>query len=512
MKQYIVLRDIGDLEDAIDVTNKIVIPSSISDDERTDYITECCMFLCEYVENNPKLINDYNFEEKMLDELSEHIENTFENIDNDVEFQQDLDEIFDYAVEMFYQIVPRRSCIGNPVTVDATRNSVYKKHIDEKLNIIREKDKTQPPQRTPEWFEKRHNLLSASTFWKSMDSERNKNAIIYEKCCPINPDKFKHVNINSSLHWGQKYEPVSQMYYEYMYDAQVEEFGCIPHTNYSFLGASPDGINVKEDSQRYGRMLEIKNIVNRDITGIPKKEYWVQTQLQMECCDLDECDFLECRFKEYENEEEFRGDGDFNNTSDGKYKGIMVMFQNSDLKPYYEYAPFHCNEEEFDKWYDDIMEKNENKMWVQNIYWRLDEVSCVLIHRNRYWFNSIIKEVEELWNTILYDRVNGYEHRKPGRGQGKKKVINDVTTVIKKEHNGGTDNGVNDNGVNDGKIKQKGPTTIMDLLKINADDDKSKDKKNIKKVKLMNVTKENKSKENNEIKKPSQKLVINLNI
>ena len=29
-------------------------------------------------------------------------------------------------------------------------------------------------------------------------------------------------------------------------------------------------------------MLEIKNPVSREITGIPKEEYWIQMQLQME--------------------------------------------------------------------------------------------------------------------------------------------------------------------------------------------------------------------------------------
>ena len=31
------------------------------------------------------------------------------------------------------------------------------------------------------------------------------------------------------------------------------------------------GINVDKKSPLFGRMLEIKNIVNREITGIPKK-------------------------------------------------------------------------------------------------------------------------------------------------------------------------------------------------------------------------------------------------
>ena len=487
------------LNDLEDVTDRIIVSSVINEEERTDYVIECASFLYDYLESNPKLLNDYYFEDKIMKELSEYIEDTFENIDDDIEYQQDLDEIFEDAIELLYQVIPRRSCIGNHVTIDATSVPEYKKSIDKRIEIIRIKDKTQPPQRTPEWFEKRHNLLSASTFWKSMDSERNKNAIIYEKCCPINPDKYKHVNINSSLHWGQKYEPVSQMYYEYMYDAVIEEFGCIPHSSYSFLGASPDGINVKEDSQRYGRMLEIKNIVNRDITGIPKKEYWVQTQLQMECCDLDECDFLECRFKEYENEQDFKNDGKFNRTIDGKHKGVMVMFQSDTLKPYYEYAPFDCSEEEFNEWYDLIMEKNNDKMWVQNIYWRLDEVSCVLIERNRYWFNSIIKEVEELWNTVLHDRVNGYEHRKPGKGRGNKKQIDETTKVIKKDY--------------EQESNHKGPRTIMDLLKYNIDECETttNNDSNVKKIKTKRP-KLNKTQENKEVKKPSQKLVINLNI
>ena len=56
-----------------------------------------------------------------------------------------------------------------------------------------------------------------------------------------------------------------------MYHTQIKDFGCIQHSKYKFLGASPDGINVDPHNERYGRMLEIKNIVNREINGIPKK-------------------------------------------------------------------------------------------------------------------------------------------------------------------------------------------------------------------------------------------------
>jgi hypothetical protein len=95
------------------------------------------------------------------------------------------------------------------------------------------------------------------------------------------------------------------MIYQHMYSTKIQEFGCIRHRDYAFIGASPDGINVDPKSERYGRMLEIKNPVNRELTGVPKPEYCVQMQGQLEVCDLDDCDFLETVFKEYDSEEAF---------------------------------------------------------------------------------------------------------------------------------------------------------------------------------------------------------------
>ena len=31
-----------------------------------------------------------------------------------------------------------------------------------------------------------------------------------------------------------------------------------------------------------------------------------------------------------------------------------------------------------------MMEKNKSKLWLKNIYWRLEEVSCVLVLRNKF--------------------------------------------------------------------------------------------------------------------------------
>jgi hypothetical protein len=211
------------------------------------------------------------------------------------------------------------------------------------------------------------------------------------------------------MHWGQKYDPVSRMIYEHLYKTTVADFGCLQHDVHAFLGASPDGINVDPASQRYGRMLEIKNIVNRDITGIPKKEYWIQMQLQMETADLNECDFLETQFAE---------DDDYDDSSKNSSSVLMtgtILYFMKDGKPHYEYEPIGSAEPE--AWFNAAMERNQAHMWMKTIHWRLEKMSCVLVLRNKLWFQHAIRVLDDLWQTVLEERRNpqGYEHRAPKR-------------------------------------------------------------------------------------------------
>jgi hypothetical protein len=217
------------------------------------------------------------------------------------------------------------------------------------------------------------------------------------------------VNVDTTLHWGQKFEPLSVMIYEHKYGTKIEDFGCIQHDKYSFLGASPDGINVDKTSLRYGRMLEIKNIVNREIDGIPKLEYWVQMQLQMETCDLDECDFVETRFLEYESETAFNQD----DSDSVEYKGLIMYFT-QDGRPIYKYAPLHLSAEELSAWEAEQHAQTEHA-WIRNIYWKVDQFSCVLVQRNQRWFQDNISTLQEVWKTIEYERAHGFQHRAPAR-------------------------------------------------------------------------------------------------
>jgi hypothetical protein len=312
----------------------------------------------------------------------------------------------------------------------------------------------QHQQRTPEWYKRRNEMITASSAWKVFKSDSVVNQIVYEKCsaavaaaatsilpaealssddsdvtnetivtasapAPAQQVKSQYVNVNSPLHWGQKYEEISRMIYESRNNTKVGEFGCIPHSEYPFLGASPDGINIDPSSPLYGRMLEIKNIVNREIDGVPLEEYWIQMQLQMQVCKCTECDFLETRFKEYADEEEFLKDSasDFDNefhlTAARTLKGVFSYFIKDGGTPVYHYAPLYLTRKEYDTWCEEIIDKNTDLVWIKNIYWYLHQYSCVLVLRNDAWFKNAIPQIEKVWNIILRERETGFEHRAP---------------------------------------------------------------------------------------------------
>jgi len=406
----------------------------VTQENDIQFIESCISLFSYYITYNSKAITEPDFEITMLEDIKEYLIlsftfSPFECIsyilyEKESEFllEEYIDEILDISLKLFYiTIIPNRSY---PYSFIIQEQSLSKKiEIQKQLEYL--KNLKQPQQRTPEWYEFRHNLITASNAYKAFESESMRNQLIYEKCKPLitNNENSQFTNVDSPLHWGQKYEPVSAMLYEELYETQLLELGCIQHNKYSFLGASPDGINSLESSPRYGRLLEIKNIVNREINGIPKKEYWIQMQLQMETCNLNETDFLECRFLEYENEIEFLQDGDYFVSENGEKKGIILYFSNNKGIPNYEYKPLSMTIKEFDIWQQKIVEEKEKDgyVWIKNIYWKLDEYSCVLVLRNEKWFEDNISTIQEIWDIIEKERNQGYSHREPKRNVNSKK-------------------------------------------------------------------------------------------
>jgi hypothetical protein len=130
---------------------------------------------------------------------------------------------------------------------------------------------------------------------------------------------------------------------------------------------------------------------------------------------------LETRFTEYENKEAFLMET-FSSTPLMKYKGMLMLFMTGSGKPIYEYAPLLATSEIVEHWQEEMMEKNKTLTWIKNIYWKLDQLSCVLVLRNKLWFTSVIPQLKEIWATIEKEKQNGYSHREPKKNTNIVKV------------------------------------------------------------------------------------------
>lgn len=345
------------LNELIDITDKIIVEDVkyFNDDEALELYQTCIDMMEEFIKDNPKVITEPDFEEIFDENIKELMNSHF---DDDLFYTEEAEEEMEYIIErakndFFKDFIPNRSYPNTFILKEPDHTL-----ISEKINNL--KNKPQPEQRTNEWYQFRHNLITASNAYKAFENQTTKNQLIYEKCQPLTLNNYSDdskeivmVNTNTTLHWGQKYETLSLKIYEDTYNTKVADFGCIQHDTYMYVGASPDGINVDPTSQRYGRMLEIKNIVNREIDGIPKKEYWIQMQLQMEVCDLDECDFVETKFIEYPDRNSYIEDtsdelfddedgNEFKNvclSKEDKIKGQIIYFHTKEGKPFYVYKP-----------------------------------------------------------------------------------------------------------------------------------------------------------------------------
>jgi putative phage-type endonuclease len=435
----------------MDTINTINV--SVSEITNADYESlreTACVLIEKYVFVNMIQYMQPGFHTMMCKDVSDLLKYTVKDA---FECDSLIDKSVEAGLALFYKhILPARSSGPTFIRIKPNINK-----MTAKIKYLQ--SVPQPEQRTPEWYLFRYKHLTASNIWKTFVSESTKNQLIFEKCQPLNADKSTYVNMDSPMHWGQKYEPLSIKLYEQLYKTKVSDFGCIPHKNVEFLAASPDGINTLESSWRYGRMLEVKNIVNREINGIPKLEYWVQMQLQLEVCDLNECDFLETRFTEYPDVEAY-------NACPSRQKGMMMLFMKSNGQPLYELGalpastaspapppamdgnlagtastePSRPPTPEGGVWaccagggtpQEEIMEKHKDLTWIKNIYWKLDQLSCVLVLRNKAWFASALPQLKELWQTIEREKKTGYAHRAPKKNVNKSNSSSATVTVKK---------------------------------------------------------------------------------
>lgn len=399
----------------------------INDEELEDIeqfiLEECEEYLYENVleSKNPDFRKIMNYEISDI-VMREGLQEEWCSLNDLQEIQEWVYDIMDFCFEE-HQFPNRSDFDGTPIS-PLTQES--KEHIE---NIILEisKNESQHEQRSLEWHKLRYNLFSASSIWKLFNSQAQFNSLIYEKCKPCieNQNRNNTYNCADARNWGVKYEPVSVQLYEDLFRTKIKhDYGCVVHPKYPFIGASPDGINTDPESDRFGRMIEIKNIVNREINGIPLEEYWIQMQIQMETCNLNECDFLETRFKEYENESQFYQD------DIREYRGVILYLLSriDHSVSIFKYMPFYVKLEPYyiKSWITQIQhELNQEYILYDTIYWYLDEYSCVLVKRNTLWFEHALPIIEKAYTILETERKEGFEHRAPKKKKNNTLKLND---------------------------------------------------------------------------------------
>jgi putative phage-type endonuclease len=370
------------------------------------------IIISDFLNNNPIDNNTfYNDEENNnFIELILHIYKQYNIINDSI-----IIDIKEYIEELLLQHIK----VAQPIY-----SVSHLKYLEDKLIYL--ENIPQPEQRTPEWYEFRNNRLTASDLFHITSDNKSKIIDIVKKKCGVESNYLPGAAI---LH-GIKFEDVAIYIYEKRAKVKITEFGCLPHANIPFFGASPDGIcSIESENKNYvGRMLEIKCPKSRPITGIIPPVYFAQVQGQLEVCDLEYCDFLESELREYNNKKEFFEDVDENNyllRKNGNEKGVIVEVYDLILKKtiyFYNYDNFKTVEE-FKVWEDTIIDKvleTSHYEYNTTTYWKLNKFNIVLVKRNREWFNNNYIKIYNFWENVLNSRANNIYTKM--KEQKKKKI------------------------------------------------------------------------------------------
>jgi putative phage-type endonuclease len=245
-------------------------------------------------------------------------------------------------------------------------------------------------QRTQAWFTKRGEMLTASEIWKSFGTATasSRTELIMSKLTPAKKRDGPGVG---ALLWGTRFEPIAKEIYCSEEGVRLVDLSCVPHPQHSFLGASPDGL-ILADDHRHGRLVELKCPISRifsDKTPVPD-EYYHQMQLQMECTGLQECVYLEVKFKRLNYSELVDSKAEYKSCFAVSYQTGEVTYRKFD-------DPLPVNE------WQSKLDPLEFEMW----YWVLEHKNQRVITKDLDWMPMHFPEMKATWDEIMEHRTNG---------------------------------------------------------------------------------------------------------
>lgn len=250
-------------------------------------------------------------------------------------------------------------------------------------------------QRTEAWYEHYSKVLTASEFSSLFGSSKAKRSLILSKAFPKEERGFNRLACPTAdmnaMFWGIRFEPVIKQILEEKYGCKIYEAGRITHMDNGMLAASPDGIiEESPDPKTIGRLIEIKCPYSRVIGGEIPYEYWVQMQIQMEVCDLDECEYLEAEILSP------KANQDTVDLSGCSIQGTIYLLK-LDVE---EGKPFH-----YKYLYGKLNSKEqpvppEGYVLVDSIPWGLKQWYRKIVSRDRAWYNSTVIWQDAFWSDV----------------------------------------------------------------------------------------------------------------
>tara|TARA_Y100000389_G_scaffold197641_1_gene232641 strand:+ start:922 stop:1935 length:1014 start_codon:yes stop_codon:yes gene_type:complete len=248
-------------------------------------------------------------------------------------------------------------------------------------------------QRSEEWYNVRQQLITASDFAQAVGKGKfGTQNQFYKKKCGYETNAIDFTI--PALQWGVRYEEVANMFYKFKMNVEVYEFGILRHPDINYIGASPDGISDM------GIMLEIKCPWKRIKTEMIPEQYYYQIQGQLEVCNLEECDYLECYIVEYMNKMEMMKDDNI------LYKGVIYEMDNGS----YEYGGL--NDVDFELMTEDYKRK---------FYYGVKDYFLKRVFRDKSFFKELNNELKVVWDNIKLYRLDKVEYDKiikPTRPRG----------------------------------------------------------------------------------------------
>ena len=160
----------------IDITDKIIpeIEYQYFNDSDFFELYETCLYLMEeFIKECPTFVSEPDFEDIFDENIQELMYSQFEfDIFYTEDAEDEMNDIIEYAKDEFFKnYMPPRS-YSNTIILEDPHNN----YITQQLNILR--NKPQPIQRTKEWYEFRHNLITASNAYKAFENQKVKNQLM----------------------------------------------------------------------------------------------------------------------------------------------------------------------------------------------------------------------------------------------------------------------------------------------------------------------------------------------